>query len=681
MPLIRAAVLAPAAGLFTYRLPDELAPAARPGSRLRLPFGRAAREGFLVDFEGREKPGLKPVAEVLPEDLSIPPELLELTRWAAEYYPAPWGAVLMAAVPAGLAARTRRARAAAGAEEAGEAPAEGAGPRGDVAAHPAAPAAPLTPTAEQAVAIAAVEAALGAGGFHAQLLEGVTGSGKTEVYLRAAAAAVRSGGQVLVLVPEIALSPQLHQRFAARFPGRVSVLHSRLTARERRLAWLAARRGESDVVLGVRAAAFAPLPRLRLVVVDEEHEASYKQLEGLRYHARDVVVKRAQLAGAVALLGSATPSLESRANALRGRYAQLRLTRRVDGRPLPAVQVVDLRDPAQRQRSQVLSDPLLDAMGERLARGEQIILFLNRRGFAATVLCRACGEVARCTRCDVSLTLHREPAELRCHYCDRRSPPWEACPRCGSLDLKPAGAGTQRVETELARLFPGVPLVRMDLDTTRGRTAHRDLLAVFAERRASILLGTQMVAKGHDFPGVTLVGVVTADVQLYLPDFRAAERTFQLLTQVAGRAGRGAQPGTVIVQTHFPEHPAVTAAARHDAAGFAERELEERRAFHYPPAVRLVSLRLSGPDEGAVRAAAAELAARAASHPEAGQVERLGPAPAGLPRLRNRFRYQMLLRAAELRPLRALTRDLAAAAPPRGRAVRLEVDVDPIETL
>ncbi|MBI5838225.1 MAG: primosomal protein N' [Candidatus Eisenbacteria bacterium] len=688
MPLIRAAVLSPVEGLFTYRLPDEFAACARPGSRLRLPFGRAAREGFLVDFEGTEKPGLKSVTEVLPEELSLPPDLLELTRWSAEYYLAPWGEVLMAAVPSGVAKKSRARRTDAGGPAGGPPGLASADAGGPDEASPGAPrvvspgpvAAP-TPTPEQAAAIVALEAALARGGFAPHLLEGVTGSGKTEVYLRAAEAAVRAGGQVLVLVPEIALSPQLHARFEARFPGRTTVFHSRLTPRERREAWLAARRGETAVVLGVRSAVFAPLPGLRLVVVDEEHEPSYKQMEGLRYHARDVAVKRAQACGATVLLGSATPSLESRANALRGRYVPLGLTRRVDGRPMPEVRVVDMRDRAQRRRSQVLSEALLDAMGEKLGRDEQIILFLNRRGFASTLQCRSCGEVARCPRCDVSLTLHRQPPGLRCHYCGRREPAPEVCPKCSGPDLKLAGAGTQRVETELERLFPGVPLVRMDLDTTRGRTSHRDLLQAFEERRASILLGTQMVAKGHDFPGVTLVGVVSADVGLYLPDFRASERTFQLLTQVAGRAGRGDQPGTVVVQTYFPEHPAVTAAARHDSVGFASAELEERREFHYPPAVRMVSLRLGGPDEAAVRAAAGDLAARAARHPHAGAVERLGPAPAAIPRIRNRYRYQLLLRSADLRALRAMTLDLAPGVASRGRAVRLEVDIDPVETL
>ncbi len=669
MTLIRAVVLSPVPGLFHYSLPDELQAVARPGSRLRLPFGRSSREGFLVDFKGEEKPGLKAVAEVLPEELSLPPDLLELTSWAADYYFAPWGDVLMAAVPSGVGKGRARKKKAPEEDEARLRP------------DSPAPASTHLPTDEQAAAIAALDQALAAGGYSTLLLEGVTGSGKTEVYLRAAERAIQAGGQVLVLVPEIALSPQLETRFASRFPGRVAVLHSRQTDRERREAWLRTRRGEAAVVLGVRAAVFAPLPNLKLVVVDEEHEPSYKQMEGFRYHARDLAVKRAQLAGAVALLGSATPSLESRANAIRERYQLLRLTRRVDSRPLPDVRLVDMRDRTVRQRSTLLSEPLLEAMEEKLGLGEQIILFLNRRGFSSTMQCRACGEICKCPRCDVPLTVHRNPGEMRCHYCDFRMPEPTVCPACQSIEIKLAGAGTQKVESELGRLFPDFPIVRMDLDTTRGRTSHADLLGEFADRRAQILLGTQMVAKGHDFPGVTLVGVILADVGLYIPDFRASERTWQLLTQVSGRAGRGSQPGTVLLQTYFPDHPAVRAALVTGSEAFAELELAERTLFHYPPAVRLVSLRLSGKDETEVRTAAEEIAGRAAAHPEADKVGRLGPAPAALARLRNRFRYHLLLRSGDLRALRAMTRDLAQAGTGGRRAVRLEVDVDPVETL
>lgn len=526
----------------------------------------------------------------------------------------------------------------------------------------------LTP--EQAAAVEAIGEAQRAGRFEVFLLYGVTGSGKTEVYLRAAEEAVRLGRTVLVLVPEISLTPQTVARFAARFGGRVAVLHSRLAPGERLDTWRRIRKGEFSVVVGPRSAVFVPLRNLGLLVVDEEHEGAYKQEHPPRYHAREVALERARRAGVPVVLGSATPSVESFHRAQSGAYRLLCLGRRVADRPLPEVRVVDMR----RERS-VLSGTLIEAIGRHLEAGSQVVLYVNRRGYAAFLLCRECGEVPRCRQCDVSLTYHLHTRTLRCHYCGRvlRAP--SRCARCGGIRLRPFGPGTQRVEEEVRSHFGAIPLLRADRDTMRRRGAHDRLLEALRTGSVRVLVGTQMIAKGLDLPEIGLVGVVAADVGLGLPDFRAAERTFQQLAQVAGRAGRGDRPGEVVVQTYRPDHPVIRAAQSHDYLGFYEAEVETRRAHRYPPFSALVKVvfvaRIESRAEQAARSFVAHL-------PE--DVEVLGPSPAPLARIRGWYRWQAVVRSEDgVRVREAIRGAMRNWAPLSG--VRLSVDVDPQEML
>ncbi len=506
----------------------------------------------------------------------------------------------------------------------------------------------------------------------------MTGSGKTEVYLRAIARVLERGQTGLVLVPEIALTPQLGARFVARFGQLVATFHSGLTDAERRREWDRVESGEARIGLGARSALFLPLRQLGLIVVDEEHEGSFKQEEAPRYNARDLAVARAQRAGAVVLLGSATPSLETRHNAETERYRRLVLSRRVHDRPLPTVEHENLVT-AERPAGGLITARLAQAIERTLSAGDQAILFLNRRGFAPYIFCRDCGHTYRCVDCDVSLTLHKKQGSLVCHYCGFSVPAPDRCDSCDGHRVDAHGAGVERLGEEVSGLFPGAGLARLDRDTVRrAKDLERELLR-FRAGEAKILLGTQMVTKGHDFPGVTLVGVVLADASLNFPDFRAAERTFQVLTQVAGRAGRGAREGQVLVQAYELEHYAVQAAARHDYEGFVAQELAERRALLYPPFSHLVMLRCEGPGEAATQTAAKELAEALRERAARGRldVQVLGPAPAPLGRLNGRFRVQVLLKSRSRQALRPILE--AVREPPTG--VRQILDVDPYSML
>jgi primosomal protein N' (replication factor Y) len=532
----------------------------------------------------------------------------------------------------------------------------------------------------------------------------VTGSGKTEVYLQLAARARAAGRSVLMLVPEIALTHQLVTRAQQRFGTEVAVVHSGLAPGQRWDEWRRIARDEARVVVGTRSAVFAPLVDLGLVIVDEEHDAAYKQDEGLRYHGRDLAIVRGQLTTVPVVLGSATPSIESHHQAVEGKYRRLTLPERVYGRPLPEVTIVDLRSPegrpiATRTSGDAPSAPsagprepdaplfspvLLGAMEETLARSEQTLLFLNRRGFANAMHCLVCGESAGCPSCSVSLTLHRRRAALLCHHCGYARPAREAaCTSCGRGTLVALGLGTERVEAEIARLFPAARVGRLDRDTTTRAGAHRRILDAWSAGRLDVLIGTQMVAKGHDVPGVTLVGVLLADVALSMPDFRAGERAFQLLTQVAGRAGRGARPGRVVVQTYRPTHHSLVAAAAHDYASFAPHEIENRRETGYPPFVRLAALRFEGPDFDRTGTVAESLAAKVRAASAAAGVLLRGPAPAPLERLRGRYRWQLVVSSPSTRALHDALRTATTAwrASSSARKVRLVVDVDPVSML
>ncbi|MGI5941620.1 MAG: replication restart helicase PriA [Pelotomaculaceae bacterium] len=497
------------------------------------------------------------------------------------------------------------------------------------------------------------------GQFGVFLLHGVTGSGKTEVYLHALSTALKTGRQGVAMVPEIALTPQMIDLFRARFGRKVAVLHSALSDRERYVQWLRVKSGEAPIVLGTRSAVFAPLPRPGLFVIDEEHETTYKQEDHLRYHAREVAIKRAQLTGAVVLLGSATPSLESRLKAGKGLvYRLLELPHRIDHKPLPEVKVVDMRREIKNGNRGIFSQALTEAVNLRLDRGEQILLFLNRRGYATIVVCRECGLVLKCPRCDISLTYHLDN-RLRCHYCNHTIPAPGRCPGCSSRYISHFGTGTQKVEEEAKRLFERAGIVRMDSDTTTRKGSHERILKSFREGKADILIGTQMIAKGLDLPKVTLVGVINADTTLHMPDFRAAERTFQLLTQVAGRSGRGDLPGEVLIQTYSPDHYSITAAAAHDYEGFYKNEMRVRRALGYPPFSHLALLLFTHEDEDEAKKGAflaQEFFVKELLN-AGGQIDLLGPAPATLNKIKGRHRWQLVLKGPKRNSLKELIRE------------------------
>jgi len=741
--LLQVAVTLPVDETFTYRDPR---PGVRLplGTEVIVPFGSRQVTGFVVGHPEATAGSVRDIADVVGDGPAIEEPILDLCRWAAGYYLAPLGEVLRSALPRGeravasrrirlteagrrlvdleaegrshmagitldaedraLLARLRAARslsptALARATAGATARMAHLGKRGlveiiDWVAGPsksrkgagegktsAASSEPPVLNPHQQAAFEACRAALGKG-YNGFLLHGITGSGKTEVYLRLIAEARAQGKGALVLVPEIALTPQLAARFRARFGDDVAVLHSALPPADRLAAWRRLRSGEVGIALGARSAVFAPVRALAVVVVDEEHDGSFKQEDGVRYHGRDLAVMRAHQAKAVVVLGSATPSLESFRNVLVGRFRRLLLPTRANpaaaARPLPPVEIIDLRRHLMGP-DQLLAPPLLEAVAQALAAGEQTILFLNRRGFSTLMHCQACGAVLRCSSCDVSMTLHRGREKLICHYCGRAAAIPPRCPACKQAALQGLGTGTERVESVVRALFPSARVARLDRDTTDGqRDRLEKLLARVHEREIDILVGTQMVTKGHDFGGVTLVGVLQPDQGMHLPDFRAAERTFQLLEQVAGRAGRGDRPGRIVVQTFCPEHPAIQFLRTHDYEGFVRDELARRESASYPPFSRMIALRLDGRDEASVCAAATAAAAHARA--QAGTaVLVLGPAEAPIRRLRGRSRYQIWLRGTDRAKLLAVARAAAGVTLPR--EVRLAIDVDPQSVL
>lgn len=540
---------------------------------------------------------------------------------------------------------------------------------------------PLNP--EQEAAFVAISDAVSRRAFQTFLLRGVTGSGKTEVYLQVIERVLALGLDAIILVPEISLTPQTVGRFVARFAQDIAVLHSGLSLGERYDEWRRAQRGEVRIVVGARSAVFAPLPNLGIVIVDEEHDSSYKQSETPRYHARDVAIMRARNNNAVCVLGSATPSIESYHNAEIGKSTLLELSQRATQGALPRVKILDMRAEAKDSAGNiVLSRTLEDAVNAKVEAGEQVILMLNRRGFSPFVLCPQCGWVAECTNCNVSLTYHASGSHLRCHYCDERRPKPEICDKCHFNPLIYLGMGTQKVEDYLLRSFPKARVARMDADTTSGKGGHAKILGRFANREIDILIGTQMLAKGHDFPGVTLVGVVNADTGLTLPDFRAAEQGFQLLTQVAGRAGRGNLVGEVIIQTFRPKHYAIVAAASHDYPGFFRQEIAHRESALYPPFRRMVNFSIESLDSEVAERGMLRLhrivreSLREAPYEG---MEVLGPAPAAVKRVNKYYRWHMGVLSRSPKKLNALTRAVRKAfltAHP-GRGVQLKVDLDP----
>jgi primosomal protein N' (replication factor Y) len=728
----------------TYAVPAAHAARVVPGARVLVPLGARRVVGVVLDKrEGEPPEKVRDVLRAPDEAPAVPAELLDLLRELASYYLAPIGDVLRLALPplerelakdlaqptlfdeargvgarkvqwveAGEGSAPEKMSAAASALLA-RVRASGSVPLAKLAAQwpsartivkrlaeasalrvvdRAAPErayfrdeaerdAPPELTQPQRDAVDAIVAALDAQAPKTFLLHGVTGSGKTEVYLHAIDRARAQGRGVVVLVPEIALTPQLVGRYRARFGDDVAVLHSHLTPKERHGMWHKLRSGKLTVAIGARSALFAPVASLGLVIVDEEHDSSFKQEEGVRYHARDMAILRAHRARGVCVLGSATPSLESEHLARSGRAEKLRLPARARAQAMPQVRTIDLRStgpgPTGDKR---ISLPLHRALEETLARGEQAILFLNRRGFSPAVRCESCGKLESCPQCSVALTFHKARGGiLRCHYCEHEAFLPAKCGACGAPALALEGLGTEKLEETLQTAFPAARIARLDRDVATGRAIEKILDRVRA-REVDILVGTQMVTKGHDLPHVTLVGVVNADAALSLPDFRATERAFQLLVQVAGRAGRGDTAGRVLVQTYDPEHPAITYALRHDVDGFLEHELGDRRQLGYPPLSRVVLVRVDGADETRTRETTRVLADHARSIAERGVLV-LGPAPAPLARLRGRWRFRIMMRSDDRAALRRAAIAVSRRAQQEGRAVRIGIDVDPVQLL
>jgi len=723
----------------TYQVPEPLAHEAGVGCPVAVEVGRRRVLGHLLGPAAEAPPkGLKSVQAVLDPATRFGPELVPLIRWLASYYHYPIGEVVRQIIPGGEhtgGGRRERWVTATPEEGAPDRPAPslarlGArslrllqflreeGPRpvreleqlvpkcqgllktlekrgliimetrsapvGGGEEEPGPPSeAAMTLAPEQEEAVAALAEGIAARSFLPYLLHGVTASGKTEVYLRAAAATLAQERQVLVLLPEIALTHPVAREFGARFGRRVSLLHSGLSDVQRLAQWRRLAAGEVDLAVGARSAVFAPLPRLGLIVVDEEHDPSYKHEGGLPYQARDVALYRGKLAGAAVVLVSATPSLGAYYRAQKGDYRYLQLSRRVTPQALPDISLVDLKRERGGKDFRVISRPLAAALEEVLGKGEQALLFLNRRGYATALFCLFCGEVRQCPDCSVALTQHRARGLLQCHYCGHTEPVPDRCPACQSGAVKHYGVGTERVEAELARLFPGARVGRLDRDTAPHSGRALSLLEDFGAGRVDLLVGTQMVTKGHHFPGVTLVGVIAADLSLHFPEYHAGERTFQLLAQVAGRAGRGEAPGRVIIQTYHPEHYVFRNLINQDYQGFYDEEAAARQTLGYPPFTRLALVRLSGPDEALVAREAARLGETARDlvrrDPElASRLRVLGPAPAGLAKLKGRHRWQLLVKSCGLGPRNRLLERLRKEwRPPPGSRLDLTLDIDP----
>jgi primosomal protein N' (replication factor Y) len=819
---------------FTYRLPGDMASRAQPGCRVLVPFGKKFLTAFIVDLHESlqsevDESDIKDIEELLDESPIITPEILELTRWVSDYYFAPWGECLRAALPAGatsiseqvlsLTDAGRKAltegrlapsklealQALAGADfvearqlerslarprvgalvrqltrdglitvsqrigetrmkpklqnvvrlksqwpaasgqwsvDSGQArdsqhpkkKARGA-TRGEpqlnekqrrvietlasssegipfsdlleaadvsssvvrtlekrgvvevfarqVRRDPLAHIAPddaalVTLTGEQQLALDQIEARLAERQYSTFLLHGVTSSGKTEIYIRAMREAIKQGLTALMLVPEISLTPVFSRRLRAQFGESVAILHSSLSEGERTDEWRRIKHGDARVVIGTRSAVFAPLESLGIVIVDEEHDGSYKQDETPRYHGRDTAIVRALRAGAVVVLGSATPSLESFHNAHAGKYAYLRLQTRFGDRALAEVQTVDMREVFKRHgKAQTLSDELKAAIAETFARREQSMILLNRRGFSAFLLCRSCGLAIHCPNCDVTLTYHRYNSSLQCHYCNYIRPVPRMCDACEGEYIHYVGLGTEQLEANLKELLPEMNIARLDRDTTRRRGSLEQILMEFAGGGIDLLVGTQMIAKGHDFHNVTLVGVVSVDVGLALPDFRAAERTFQLLTQVAGRAGRGDRPGRVIIQTYHPEHYSLVCAKEQDYEEFYRREIVFRRTMHYPPFAALINVLIHDKDHDRANGTASEFARELRIAARDSGIRVLGPAPAPISRIRSEYRFQVLIKAqsrARAREALDVAMDRVTSAGHNPRSISVEVD-------
>lgn len=669
--LIRVAVEAPLLGPLTYlNLPN--AEPVRRGQSVVVPLGKRQAKGVVLGpSQDAGKFKLKPIEALIETRPTIPETHLRWLEWLAEYYMHPVGQVTALSFP----------------------PLE---PKAGIRKSKKAPLIRTTQTAsthdltdDQKKVVADIG---GQAGFHVHLLHGVTGSGKTEVYLQLLARVLAQGQQALVLVPEISLTPQLLDRFASRFGDQIAVLHSHLTEREKTEQWWAAVGATKPILIGARSALFCPLQNLGMIVIDEEHEASFKQDEKLKYHARDAAIMMAKLRNCPIVLGSATPALETWQRAQEGRFQLHTMPQRIQSRQLPNVEVVDLRDDRRQRRDVLLperpfwlSEQLHLAIEETIAAKEQVALFLNRRGIAQTALCSDCGHTFECPNCAISLTVHAKN-HLVCHYCDYTARLLEHCPQCQSHEVGPLGLGTELIEDDIRKMYPDLRVARADRDEIQNREDLESLISKMETGEIDILIGTQMIAKGLDFPKLTLVGLVMADVGFSMPDFRASERSFQLLTQVGGRAGRhSVKPGRVIVQTYNPEHAAIQFAQQHDYAGFADQEIKTRSELHYPPFSRLAMIRLQGPSLGQAEAAADTLRLRAtqlcASRKDYSGIQVLGPAPAPIAKLRGKFRFHALIKGEDPKVLRAFCQQLISDSAWLPSGSKASIDIDPINML
>ncbi len=732
--LVEVAVTLPLWQTLTYRLPEELTDDACPGVAILVPVGRRRVVGYLLGH-ARNTPdvAIKDIIAVIDPAPRFGPELIDFYRWLADYYQHPIGEVFKTAIPAAPVGKKVGLERWVSLPPPGETPAPGRlGPKaksileflantGSCPLQELALQIPrpqdvlrrlahaglvcledrprrleelLAPTSldgeappllspDQERACQAINAAIKQQAFAPFLLHGVTASGKTEVYLQAAQEALALGKGVLVLLPEIALTDPVGQAFRQRFGPRVALLHSGLSLGARLDQWRRLAQAEMDIVVGARSAVFAPVSNLGLIVVDEEHDPAYKNEGGLPYQARDAALYRGQLAQAAVVLGSATPAVTTFYRAREGKYHYLNLPQRVTPQALPQIHLVHLKEHRERRRLPIVSTPLRLALTETLARGEQALLFLNRRGYANVYFCLFCGHVVQCRSCSVTLTLHRQEERLRCHYCGYQESVPAVCPECQSAALKHYGLGTERLEKEVQALFPEARVARLDRDTASRSGKALEILGKLKEQRLDILIGTQMITKGHDFPQVTLVGVVAADLSLFFPEYHAGERTFQLLTQVAGRAGRGDSPGQVFIQTFHPEHFALTATQNHDYQAFFEAELQSRELLGYPPFTRLALLTIQGKiAEQVERAAAATvrgLQAIVNSKNLGAYLRILGPAPAPRSRLKEYYRWHILLKSYGRRPLAEVVHQIRGEFGKKWRSgIALLVDMDPV---
>lgn len=650
---------------FTYRIPQDWEDVPAPGSLVLAPLGRRKTVGMVAELT-QDPPeglgGLKDLIEPLPEECTFEPKLLELLRWAKGHYLTPPGEVLRTFLPSALLkgkmGKGQRAQNVEGLTEFHQA-------------------APPQLTEEQMVAVARVTAQWGK--FFPCLLQGVTGSGKTEVYLKLCEEVLRQKGSALILVPEIALTPQILGRFSGRFSSQVAAYHSGMTEGQRLKVWWGAKAGKIPIVVGTRSAVALPLKDLALLVVDEEHDPSYKQEERFRYHGRDLAVVRAKLQGIPILLGSATPSVETQENVHQGKYHRLTLHARATQSPLPQIHLIDIKENPLHPET-LLSDPLQEALRQTLERGEQALFFLNRRGYAPFILCQDCGGVFRCPNCEISLTYHRRPPLLRCHYCEYQQEVPEICPTCEGRELRPIGAGTERLEEGFVQTFPGIRLGRLDRDIVASRRRTEELLSKFSRGELDVLIGTQLVTKGHDFRNLTLVGILLADLTLNVPEFRAAERGFQIVTQVAGRAGRHDLPGQVYLQTFRPDHYAIQAALKQNSEEFFVQERSFRKGAGYPPFRRVILFRFLGSQDARVR----EGSHRAGDFLKTlfrrfKNVQVLGPTKSTLEKLRGQYRYQVLLKSEGFEAMRRVLEErIPRLENQMPSGVRMGIDVDPL---